>query len=42
MDHEKTDVVARRRKLSVTPNGARKKTGSVIDARTARHAGYQT
>lgn len=41
-DDDTADFVAGCRKLGVTPHVARKKTGSAIDGRTTRHAGYRT
>jgi IS5 family transposase len=40
--YDTADFVAGCRKVGVTPHVARKKTVSVIDGRTLRHAGYQT
>lgn len=40
--YDTADFVAGCRRLGVTPHVARKKTGSAIDGRTTRHAGYQT
>lgn len=40
--YDTADFVASCRKLGVTPHVARRKTGSAIDGRTTRHAGYQT
>jgi transposase len=40
--YDTADFVAGCRTLGVTPHVARKKTGSAIDGRTTRHAGYQT
>lgn len=40
--YDTAEFVAGCRKLGVTPHVARKKTGSALDGRTTRHAGYQT
>ncbi|HEX2796227.1 MAG TPA: IS5 family transposase [Immundisolibacter sp.] len=40
--YDTADFVAGCRTLGVTPHVARKKTGSAIDGRTTRHAGYHT
>ncbi len=40
--YDTAGFVAGCRKLGITPHVARKKTGSAIDGRTTRHAGYQT